>query len=203
MSISKSQALLLADGLLDDLGSDKEGLQPRDTLSELILLAGELVEDAQERLKKDNSNASGHLSESIAILDPVQSGNTVKLDIEMNFYGKFINKGVAGTKSGSGLYKFKYDKPSKKMVEAIKEGIKSAKKKTLNVNPKKTISKNEQKNVSISEIGSAYAAARSIVQKGIKATGFMDLAIDNTEKKVKDRLGAALKIDIINALDDN
>lgn len=200
MSISKSQAKALADGLLDGMGSDKDGLQPRESLSELVLLAGELVEDAQKNLNRSNSNATGELSASLVVNEPSQSGGIVKVDVMMNFYGLFVNKGVKGTKSGRGVYKFKYDKPSKKMVDAIRSWAKAGGAKVSNTNARKTVSRNERKNASISEIDNAYAIARSIVQRGIKPTGFLDKAAKATRDKVGERLGAALKIDVINAI---
>ena len=197
MSISKAHAAGLADGFLDNLGSDEE-LQPKETFSEIILLAGEFVEDAQDNLIKSNSNANGDLSASIQLSEPEIAGNIFKVDVYMNFYGQFINKGVRGTKEGSGIYAFKHDMPSKSMVDAIKKYIKQAQDKTVNI--KKPISKYEKKNAAISQLDSAFATARSIKQHGIKPTGFLDKAANTTAQKVKDRLGLALKIDIINSI---
>lgn len=199
MSIAKQQAKALAEGFLDNIGS-KEELQPRETFSEIILLAGELVESAQDNLNKSNSNASGNLSSSIQLSEPEIGGRTFKVDVYMNFYGQFVNKGVKGTKSGSGLYAFKHDFPSMSMIDAIRQWIKSGKLKTTNTNAKKTISRNEKKNASIGQLDNAFAVARSIKQHGIKPTGFLDKAVDTTTTKVKDRLGLALKIDVINSL---
>ena len=198
MGISKAQAAALAEGFLDDIGTE-ETFQPRETFTDLILMAGELVEDAQDNLNKSNTNASGGLSESLEASEPEKSGSTLKVDVYMNFYGRFVNKGVKGTKSGAGLYAFKYDMPSKSMVDAIKEYIKSAGKKTRNVNARKTISKNEIKNASISS-QIAFATARSIKQHGIKATGFLDKAVEVTRKKVKGRLELDLRIDVLDSI---
>ena len=201
MSINKTQAAALADNFLDDIGSAKgEEFQPRETYTQAILLAGELIESAQDNLNKSNSNASGRLSSSLEASEPQESGNVLQIDITMNEYGQYLNKGVKGTKSGTGLYQFKYDTPSKKMVDALKENINRAKKSSANVNRKKTISANEKKNVSISDLDKAYAVGRSIKMYGIKPTGFMDKAIDETSRKVADRLGDALVVDIINTL---
>ncbi len=200
MSISKAQASALADGFLDDLGSERDSFRPKETFTEIILIAGEMVQAMQDNLNATNSNASGNLSSLIEAGEPEVIGKVFKIDIYMNFYGRFVNKGVKGTKSGSGLYAFKYDKPSLKMVDAIREWAKAGKVKTRNTNAKKTISANEKKNASIGDIDNAYAIARSITQHGIKATGFLDKAIISTQAKVKGRLGLALKIDVITAL---
>jgi hypothetical protein len=199
MSISKAQAAALADGFLDNIGSNEE-LQPRETFSEIILLAGEFVEAAQDNLNKSNTNASGNLSSSIQVGEPEVVGSLFKVDVFMDYYGQFINKGVKGTKSGSGLYAFKHDYPSKGMIDSIREWIKAGKLKTTNTNVRKTISRNEKKNGSIAKLDNAFAVARSIKQHGIKPTGFLDKAVDTTITKVKDRLGLALKIDILNSI---
>ena len=202
MSISKAQALALADGFLDSLGSEKGDLQPRESYSEIILLAGELIESAQDNLNTSNSNASGGLSASLVASEPVQVGSTMRVDMLMNFYGQFVNKGVKGTKGGSSTagFSFKYDKPSRKLVDAIADWQKAGKVSTTNTNAKKSTSLNEKKNASIAAIDGAYAIACSIVQKGLKPTGFLDKAILTTQDKVADRLGAALRIDIINSI---
>ncbi len=196
MSINKAQAKALADGFLDNIGSGKDGLVPRETLSEIFLIAGEFIEEAQDNLNRTNSNASGNLSRSLAIVNPTAKG----LDIEMDFYGQFVNKGVKGTKSGSGLYAFKGDIPGSKMIKSIEQWIKRGKRSSRNVNKKKTTSANEKKNKSISEIDNAFAVARSVMQKGIKATGFIDKAAATTAKKMSDRIGEAFSIDVKNSL---
>jgi hypothetical protein len=205
MSIAKSQAEAIAEGFLDSLGSsDKSGLRPKETLSELIVLAGELIEDAQKNLNASNSNHTGKLSESLIAGEPVQNGTAVEIDVLMNFYGKFINKGVKGTKSGSSTagYSFKHDIPSISMVKAIGEYLKGASSRVSSSDVKKygAYKKRERKNVSLSRIDSAFAVARSIKQHGIKTTGFLDKAIIVTTNKVSDRLGATLRIDIIDSI---
>lgn len=199
MSISKAQSEALAEGFLDSLGS-ADGFQPRETLSELFLLAGELVEDAQKNLNAGNHNASGKLTASLVVDSPAQNGNVVRADILMNYYGRFINKGVRGTVSGSGLYAFKHDHPSRKLVEALRKSAGRADRSTSNTHAKKSTSMNEKKNVRISEASKAYAAGMSIVRYGIKATGFLDKAVITAQGKIRERLGAALKIDVIDSI---
>lgn len=202
MSIGKAQASALADNFLDSFGSEKDGLQPRETFTEIILLAAELIESSQDNLNITNTNASGKLSASLVATEPVMDGKVMRIDVEMNFYGQFVNKGVKGTKSGSSTagYFFKYDLPSRKMLDAIKEWQTKAGASTKNTNAKKTISRNEKKNAAISDLSKTYAIARSITQHGIKPTGFLDKAVETTTNRVADRLGAALRIDLLNSL---
>lgn len=205
MSISKAQAEALAEGFLDSIGVDKKGLFPKETYSELIVLAGELILDAQQNLNRSNSISSGALSESLVASDPRSDGATMSLDIYMNFYGRFVNKGVKGTKAGGSLagYSFKNDMPGKSMVAAINEWLKRGKITTATVKKYHGYGSHERKQKrlgTLAEADAAFAVARSIKQKGIKATGFLDAAIRTTSAKVSDRLGAAFKIDIINSI---
>lgn len=209
MSITRSQAQSLAEQFYEDIGSDDKGdLQPRNVITELLLLAGEFVEDAQDNLNKDQSNASGGLSESIKVLDPVEEGGVVSCSIEMLFYGKFVNSGVKGTKQGKSNagYAFKNDYPNKKMALALLKGVRRARNSISNSSKTKTVSGNEKKNLKIAELEgkrAAYGAARNIKMYGIKATGFIDKAIKSTENKANERLGAAFSIDVLNSLPDN
>ena len=201
MSISRAQAQALADGFINSIGSGSQSdLQPRETFTEIILIAGELAEDTQKNLKKAGSVSSGDLSSSIETNEPVLKGSILEIDIFMNRYGLFVNKGVKGTKSGHSKagYKFTKSGPSKAFVESIQAWIKRGGLKSTNV--KRSVSKHESKNKSIAEISSAYAVSRSIMQKGIKGNGFFDKAAKTAVKKVGSRLGAALKIDVITSI---
>lgn len=198
MSINKAQAKALADGFLDRVGGGNadKGFQPRETLPEIYLLAGTFIEFSQENLDRSNSNASGKLSSSLKIINPSAKG----VDIQMDFYGQFINKGVRGTKGGSGLYAFKTDMPSKAMVNQISKWIKRSRKSSVNVNAQKSISRNEVKNKTVADFNRAYAVARAVKQKGIRATGFIDKASVQLQNILPERLQASFKIDVLNSL---
>jgi hypothetical protein len=200
MSISKAQASALAEGFLDGIGSSKEGLRPKETFSEFIVLAGEMAEQMQENMIRHKIIASGKGASSIEVQEPELKGSILSIDITMNDYLRFQNKGVRGTKSGNGLYQFKNDRPSQKMVLAFREWIKRAKISTRSVKKYSAHGQHEAKNKSIAQFDNAYAIARSVKQHGIKATGFLDQAAESTRKKVSDRLGAALKIDVLDSL---
>ncbi len=205
MSISKAQAEALADGFINSLGSGNvDDLDPRETFSELILLAGEFIEDAQQNLNNSNRVASGKLSESLQSTEPIMQDGKMVVDVNMLYYGLFINSGVKGTKSGRSTagYSFKYDKPSKKHVDAIRTWLQLAhlQTRTIKASNYKGYGKHEKKRISLAKADAAYAVARAIKQLGIVPTGFLDKASGTTAQKVSDRLGAAFKIDIINAI---
>lgn len=203
MSISKQQAEALAEGFLDNIGSSKDELfRPKGIFTEVILLSGELVENIQDNLNSANITSSGKLSESIIADEPTQNGAEVSIDILMNFYGAFHNKGVKGTRSGRSTagYSFKNEIVSDKMYNAIDDWIKRAGRTTRTVKKYKGYGRHETKRKSIAQYDSTYATARSIKMYGLKPTGFLDNAVASTRSKVAARLGAALRIDVIGGL---
>lgn len=202
MSIGKAQAQALAEDFLDNIGSDRDEFRPKQSMTEVILLAGELIENAQDNLVRSNRNASGKLSESLVADEPTLSGKAMRVDILMNFYGAFVNKGVKGLRSGRSTagYRFRYPGVSEKFAKALAEWMDRAKSSTRTVTKYKGYGKHEQKNKSISQLDKAYAVGRSIKQKGLEPTGFLDKAVTATANKVSSRLGAALRIDVIDGL---
>src|SRR5207237_1175969 len=129
-SISNAQANALADGFFDSIGSSKDELTPKGSLSALYQLAGGLVSDAQRNLISSDRIASGKLSDSFKVLNPEQLGKNIVVDIEALYHYKFIIGGVRGTRGGSGEFSFKNNSVGRKMQEAIrkwliKEGLKA------------------------------------------------------------------------------
>jgi|JI6StandDraft_1071083.scaffolds.fasta_scaffold89716_3 hypothetical protein len=200
-TIGKSQVKLLASGFLDTLGSRAEfsDLILDETLASLILIAGNLINRANENLTQRGHIGSGLLKDSHKIRNPHYQGQEIHLDIEALFYYAFLDKGVSGTKSGSGLYSFKSDFPSREMVKSIQAWIISGRK-VSSIPQKKSISNYEIKQRRISDYDKAYAVARSIKMKGIRATGYFDSAIDFARNQTLLELGKALKLDIIRSL---
>jgi hypothetical protein len=201
-SIGQAQAEALADGFLGGKGTAKGEFKPAKVLSEVLLIAGAVVKEAQENLNRTNSNAAGGLSQSLEISEPIQEGSIFKCEVSMVYYGQFVNKGVKGLKSGTSNagFSFKNYNVSRGFIKSLEQGRKSAGVKISNTNTNKTISKNEKKNATISEAASAWGAAINIKKFGIKPTGFMDKAIDTIGSKVQKQLGIALNIDIVNSL---
>jgi hypothetical protein len=202
MSISKQQAAALAEGFLDNLGSSKDEFQPKHTYTELFLLVGELIDTAQKNLYKAGLVSTGEGAASIVADEPIQNGGIISVDVLMNFYLQFHNKGVKGTRSGRSTagYAFKNESVSRNMYNEIDGWIKRAGLSTRTVKKYKGYGKHETKRKSIAEIDKTYAMARSIKIKGLKPTGFMDSAIQSTSSKIEKRLGAALVLDIQDGL---
>jgi hypothetical protein len=201
-SISQAQAEVLSSGLLSNVGSDKSAFKPVKLLSEVLLIAGSIVKEAQKNLVKGNNNSTGELSQSLEITDPTQNGSLFGCDVTMIYYGNFVNSGVKGVKSGSSNagYAFKNLGVSSEFIKSLERGRQKAAAKISNTNTSKTISQNEKKNAKISEVGSVWGAAVNIKKYGIKPTGFMDKAVSTIGAKVEKQLGIALRIDIENSL---
>jgi hypothetical protein len=201
-SISQAQAEALANGLLSNFGSEKTSFKPVKLLSQVLLIAGSIVKEAQANLNKSNSNSTGELSESIEISDPYQEGSIIGCDVRMLYYGNFVNKGVKGVKSGhsNAGYSFKNLGVSKAFIASLERGKNKAGNKITSTNINKSISNNEKKNAKISDVGSLYGAAVNIKKFGIKSNGFVDKAVDTINAKVEKQLGIALRIDIENSL---
>lgn len=202
-TITQAQKSALSSGFLNDIGSNPEfsDLQMNESVQALYELAGYLIEEANKNLDKNGNVSSGVLASSHKVVNPQFVGGNIQMDIEALAYYAFINKGVRGTKSGNGLYSFKTDYPSKKMVDEIREWMKRAGISTRNI--QKSVSKLESKRKSISQADSAYAMSRSIKMKGIKPTGYFDKAVKSTQSRAKDTLGQALVVDVINSLPKN
>ena len=204
-SISQAGAEAAASGFLETVGHNKNDFKPAKLLSQVLLIAGSIVKEAQVNLNKSNSNASGVLSDSLDISDPTQEGSVFKCEIKMQYYGQFVNKGVKGVKSGisNAGYSFKNLYVSKDFITSLERSRSKAGAKITSTNTSKTISQNEKKNAKVSEVSSAWGAAVNIKKFGIKPTGFMDKAVDAIGAKVDKQLGIALKIDIENSLSND
>jgi len=203
MSISKAQAEALAEGFLDTIGTEgKDSLRPKETLSEAILLVGELIQDCQTNINASNKVASGKLSESLIANEPYQVGSIMQVDMMMAYYGLFVNKGVKGTRSGRSTagYSFRNEIVSRKMYNAISKWIDLGKITTRTVKKYAGHGRHEVKMKSIAQLDKAYAVARSIKQRGLKPTGFLDKAVSTLRTKIGNRLGQGLKVDIIRSL---
>lgn len=200
-NISQAQAKALAEGFLDTVGS--RDLNPVESMSALILLAGSLVDQAQQNLNKVDRVASGSLSESMKVLNPESVGNNVRIDVIANFYYKFIDKGVKGVEGGStGTYSFKNLHVSKRMMEAIRKWLLREGLKARTHTGGKPIVKREAKRKKITSTSTqaAYAIARGIKKTGLKRTNFFTDAVRTTRQQAKTQLAKGLKLDIINAL---
>jgi hypothetical protein len=202
-TISQAQAEALAEGFLDGLG--EEEFKPTKTLSQLVLVCGKIIEEAQNNLNSSDRVSTGALSESIKIIDPVVEGSKIRIDITMLYYWKFINEGVKGvvSKKPNSKYSFKNLYVSKSMLKALKKWVAKEGLKTKAKGQGKPISKRERKRSKIKTdktASAAYAIGRSVKAKGLKKTSFLTKAIKEGNKFAKDKLGKSFALDIVEAI---
>jgi hypothetical protein len=186
MSISKAQALAIADGFLNTLGEQrmKEGELP---VVEALLkkFGGDFIKTAQYLLDLNGSIASGAINDIRVQFTKFNTSYTLSLGYpkseKASKYWDFVNKGVKGTKNVKADSKTPYKfNPSKKSIPI------SAVQGWLGYNKLKvtSVKKYNKLGVELKAIDSkkslAYVVARSIHRKGIRSTHYFD----NAQKQV-------------------
>ena len=193
---------------LDTLGTKRSKGMVTLTNVESVLYewAGELIKDAQDNLNKSASVASGKLASTMKILPIKFAGSVYTLKISLEDYYDFINKGVSGTENKrNSPYSFKSKYPSKAMALQILRWLRQGTNKVRDSKPqKKAYGKLEKKNKGLSGMVNkadslkslAYAVSTNIKKKGIKATHFLDNALEKNYPELKKRIEKALKDDV-------
>lgn len=195
---------------LGGIGSDDRGdsLQLSNSAAALVKLAGIIISEATDNLDKGGNVATGNTASSMKARDIVQNGTSFELDIEIASTYKFLNDGVKGTQGGTGKYSFKTSRPGEKMAKAIRAWLRVRKIATKY----KAKSKNERKNQRIKKLveskdgrltALSYAIATNIKKKGIKPTKFFTKAVATARQEQKKLFADALKLDIIESLNNN
>jgi len=142
--------------------------------------------------------ATGALANSIKALPPVVTANGIEIPITALDYFDYLDKGVRGTKGGSGTYVFKSTMPSAEMVSSIQAFMRS---KGITTQAAKTsVHSMAKARSTISNQSAAFAIARSILQKGIPATHFATDALQAIQQEANNILGPALAADVIAAI---
>lgn len=173
-------------------------MTPEKTTLALQKLAEAYVKLLKNNLKQGGHMATGALANSIKALPPVVTANGIEIPITALDYFDYLNKGVRGTKSGSGAYVFKSSMPSAEMVSSI-QAFMRAKGITANT-VKASVHSMARSRSTVNNQGAAFAIARSILQKGIPATGFATDALQAIQQQANNILGPALAADIAAAL---
>lgn len=208
MSIQNSQSIL---DFLGTIGSKDrgDGVSLNNTAKALVELADFMITTARNNLDKKGNMATGRTASSMKAVNIQTAAAKMSLDIEILSTYKFLDQGVKGVEGGTGKYAFKTKYPNKKMATAI---LKWLRKRGAGGRTKdKAVSKNEAKNKRIYKKTSsadnlkslAYATAASIKKKGIRPTKFFSNAVKATEKLQKQKYAKALKLDIIQTINNN
>lgn len=161
----------------------------KETEKALNKFAKKVVSDARRNLKSQKINASGNLSKSINYKLKV-SPNSFDLDLIMEEYGAFIDKGVQGadslkSKNKTSPYKFsgrfKMIPPSSLDKWVIKKGISGVR---------------DEKGRFIKRQSLKYAIATSIYQKGIRASLFFTKPFEKAFKGLPEEVIKAYALDV-------
>lgn len=186
MSISKAQALAIADGFLNTVGEQrmKEGELP---VIETLLkkFGGDFIKTAQYLLDLNGSIASGAINDIRVQFTKFNTNYTLSLGYpksqKASKYWDFVNKGVKGTKNIKADSKTPYKfNPSKKSIpiSAVQGWLGYNKLKATAVKPYRKLGV-EAKAIDAKK-SLAYVVARSIHRKGIRSTHYFD----NAQKEV-------------------
>lgn len=202
----------LAQAGLDNLGSNDRGdkVVLNATGKKLIRIANILIQDYVRRMQRSGNTATGQGADLVSMTDIETKGSVMSLDIMVPEYLMFQNYGVKGLKGGSGKYSFKKGYPSRKMRASILRWVRN---RSIRVDKYSAIKRARNKKGMIKDRGVkemkdkakdyaalSYAISKSIMNKGIKATGDFDNAIKTVQRIAKKEIAEGLKLDVIGFL---
>lgn len=144
------------------------------TYKRLKLFRDTVIKDARANLRSAGKNSSGNLSKSIKI-DVKAMPNSIGVYVDMEPYGKYVDKGVNGKFSAYATpysYKAKMPPPSKLDKWLVRKGI-APRDKEGKLLPRKSLQ---------------FLIARSIFRKGIRPSLFFTKAFEKAYKKLPDEL---------------
>lgn len=144
---------------------------------ELKRFASTIVKESKTALTKKKKNVSKELYNSIDY-DLKVSKNSFSLSFIMAEHGKFIDKGVKGSKSSAKAPKSPYSyKDKMPPTKALDKWI-----------VKKGIASRDKKGKFTSRTSLKYAIARSIYEKGIETTNFFTKPFESAFKRLPEEL---------------
>lgn len=138
-----------------------------------------VVDESKKNLSSGGVNASGDLSRSIDSFVKIND-NSIDVDILMNEYGKFIDRGVKGIKSGRSLSGFAY-KNKKPPVRFLQTWL------------KQKTGKFRQRN----QRSIAFAIQNKIFKEGIKPTKFLTTPFEQAFGSLPDDVVEAYGLDLV------
>ena len=152
---------------------------------------GEYVRtQSQQNLKKEGKNVSGNLYNSIDYFTK-ESKNSFQLDILMDDYGKFVDKGVKGFSSSAKAPNspFKFGSGSGKSG-GLTKGINKW------VRLRRFQFRNRQNGQFMSYESTAFLVVRSVWHKGIETTNFLTTPFEEAFKRLPDDIVEAYSLEV-------
>lgn len=210
-SLANRQRAVIDSGFLDLTGEQWQGNTEATSLGVfedvLAMLALEYVEKAVTNLDTADRVASGQLANSIIASEVFVFGKSMAVEIRLNDYYKFVDQGVQGWKDSgkapNSPYQFKNTPPGRDMMRKvrkwlIREGLKG--KASVNRSPKASLRDQRRASIRDTSDSAAYAMSRAIKAKGLKPSFFWSKASTEMRKRIRQELGIATKIYIIESI---
>ena len=200
-TIAQAQAKL-GGGAMSGLGMSKGAFVPKEDMPLALQMVSEYVE-AFERKVADELNRldkvdTGALASSIKF-ETTETANGLIINVFVNDYYKFIDKGVRGKGQNNinttSPYKFRTINPSQSHQNAIRKWILRNGIKARATDVKKYGAVGRE-NRQPKDKSLAYIIARSIKSKGLPYTGFWEKSIDDVFKDFDVKMSQAFGIDV-------
>jgi hypothetical protein len=195
-------------GFLDLPGTDASSLEEvklTDTAKTLKQLAAMYAGLIAEKADAVDASSSGRMQDTIQPTELEYNGSIISIGVEAIDYMSYVDAGVNGwAKNRGSIYNFKAPKKRAKgekftgtspLVESIKEYLKREGGSARNVQV--GISARESKGMD-ALTKNAISVAYMIKRQGIKPKHFFRDATKEMEVVIRNELGVALRIDIIN-----
>lgn len=208
---AQRQKQLLSSGWLDKIGTGNETLELNEVDKVFVKWMGRLLEALQKNINNPGADgkeitASGNLSQSIRF-EYTQNGTSYEALFYMAYYADYRDKGVQGigpnSKNTTSPYKFKTAFPSKNMQEALLMWVREKNLLTDITAPKGLLGKNTKRVLKNKDRSRSlvFALGRSIKQRGIAASNFKEVSVNEIMDGMRQELAQALAADIAVSID--
>lgn len=205
-TIAQAQAKLNA-GDYESWGVVKSGFIPKNTMPLALQLISQYVEAFEKmvagQLRRANKVNTGSLSDSLRV-ETTETANGIIFEIFVNYYYKYIDKGVQGTGPGNKntTSPHKYTDKMPPVIDILKwlrKNINAVR----NEDQQRKLSKLQKKRRSVSAMAKemqprtlAFLIARKIKRQGLPYTGFWERSVNEVFKDFDIKMSQALGIDI-------
>lgn len=166
--------------------------------AKLNLGATQTIIQNDGKARRKRIDASGNLRNSLRVSEIEAIDGNLTIGILMDYYGKFVDKGVSGTQFQTpeeSPYSFKSEGVSVEMQYSIFQWMRT---KRIRLRDAGQFKKGKITEKSYESL--AYVIARSVKRKGINQTHFITNPFNLMDKQLPEMLQEALSLDIENYL---
>lgn len=201
-TIAEAQAAALRSGFLETIGTDPASFENAalSTMEAMVgLYSKEVIEAAQNNLDAEKKQSTGNLQSSLTFRSLTQ-GQKLVIEFLGADYLKFVDQGVQGSDSAKSVnrtspFRYKNKMPPAKIIEKwiLQNNVKA---RAADVSRYGARGGERSIRGNVSNKTLSFLIARSIKQRGLKATGFWTKAWDATFKDFNQQMAKALGADI-------